>query len=700
MKTGTDLSHLYSLRRNFTVIAMTGRTGSGCTQIANQISQGFIESEYPKPNDPKFDLNNHSYKKYQIIYKFAKENFGPYTLINYRDIVSLFIFERPIEEFFKFLNTDQVNAAFNRIQRIFSDQVKEKHYVDLRKERPDGEKEKLDFILNEINICDFSKEIIQIKKKQRDFQSIQKKIKKINFEKIKQKDKAQAKSLYNLFFSLEFKSLSSDFHTVLKSISPAKHNIVFQLITNNIRRSGNPYKSKDIDASNIFQISDRINTLIKAIRNVNGTGETKVVIDSLRNPFEVMYFKQRFSAFYLMAVNRDPVQADKYLEDTYGKHFPVIKRLLDEEYIGGKGREFFKQFVRSCIEKADIHISYRTREETDDLNKNYRIDNTTPYFSWEMQLLKYISLIEKPGIVTPSSEERCMQMAYTAKCNSGCISRQVGAAITDEYYSIKAIGWNNTPEGQTPCLLRNIEPLLNSSPVQLKRQLKLEDELIKKLKIKEYNLSKGDYKGINYDLYSFTNFEKSDKVFISALKSNYESQIQNNKELLKGRNVCMCFKSLHNSCYDGKNQVHTRSLHAEESAFLQITKYGGTAIKNGKLFTTASPCELCAKKAYQLGIRVIYYVDPYPGISQKQILDTGKNPPQVRLFNGAIGNAYHWLYEPFMAYKDELSLLLGQNIKDKLSILQEEAEIKEMQYLNTIKNLESKIEKLEKKNRK
>jgi deoxycytidylate deaminase len=70
------------------------------------------------------------------------------------------------------------------------------------------------------------------------------------------------------------------------------------------------------------------------------------------------------------------------------------------------------------------------------------VDNTSPYFSWKMQLLKYVSLMSHPGLVTPSPEERCMQLAYTAKHNSGCISRHVGAAITDENYSIKAIGWN------------------------------------------------------------------------------------------------------------------------------------------------------------------------------------------------------------------------------------------------------------------
>ncbi len=35
------LDHLYSLRRNFTVIGLTGRTGSGCTTIARLLSKHF-----------------------------------------------------------------------------------------------------------------------------------------------------------------------------------------------------------------------------------------------------------------------------------------------------------------------------------------------------------------------------------------------------------------------------------------------------------------------------------------------------------------------------------------------------------------------------------------------------------------------------------------------------------------------------------
>ena len=89
-----------------------------------------------------------------------------------------------------------------------------------------------------------------------------------------------------------------------------------------------------------------------------------------------------------------------------------------------------------------------------------------------------------------------------------------------------------------------------------------------------------------------------------------------------------------------------------------MSKYGGNGIQNGFLFTTASPCELCAKKAYQLGIKRIYYIDPYPGISAIHILQSGSNDPELVLFTGAIGRAFHKLYSPLIPYKDELSALI------------------------------------------
>ncbi|MEY7479027.1 deoxycytidylate deaminase, partial [Citrobacter freundii] len=104
--------------------------------------------------------------------------------------------------------------------------------------------------------------------------------------------------------------------------------------------------------------------------------------------------------------------------------------------------------------------------------------------------------------------------------------------------------------------------------------------------------------------------------------------------------------------------VHTRALHAEENAFLQLAKYGGIGIVGGKLYTTASPCELCAKKAYQLGISEVVFIDPYPGITQDHIINIGTMPPKLIQFRGAIGKAYHRLYEQIIPIKDDLDYML------------------------------------------
>ncbi|MFA5848852.1 MAG: hypothetical protein WC833_03135 [Bacteroidales bacterium] len=610
-----DLSNIYSLRKNFTVIALTGRTGSGCTEVANCLSKGFANNNdlFPKPDE--LGYNHNAYRKYRIVYNYASKNFAPFTIINYRDILLAFILKYGFDEFISFLQSDLLKSEF----------------------KESG--------LN--TIPDFMGEIILLKKLQNKFKKLTQQA--INVINDRKKTSEDLEKLHNFIGSDNFKNISRQINIILQSKSLIKRNKTLQVIANNLRKYGNPYYGTNIDSKSIFTIAEIINDLIKSIRNKSEEKNTKIVIDTLRNPFEIMFFRQRFSAFYTFAINRSDIKRNYELNKRVVKEDKTeLEILLKEEHSGAKSAEFYKQNVSQCIQIADIHIAFMTYKEADLANR-FRIKNkeiVSPYYSWGMQLLKYVSLIDHPGIITPSAEERCMQFAYTAKYNSGCISRQVGAAITDENYSLKAVGWNNTPEGQVPCILRNAEDLINCET----------------------------------DISAFTPFEKHDEEFRSVLLQNYQTRIADHRDLLRGQNVSFCFKTLINSYCEGKNQVHTRSLHAEESAFLQISKYGGIGIKNGKLFTTASPCELCSKKAYQLGIKVIYYIDPYPGISKSQILHAGSKDrnPNIRLFDGAIGNAYHWLYEPLMTYKDELSLILDLEIKD---------------LTNTYKEKNSKLEK-------
>ena len=353
--------------------------------------------------------------------------------------------------------------------------------------------------------------------------------------------------------------------------------------------------------------------MIKAIRNARGSA--LVVIDAIRNPYEASFFRERYAAFYLVSINAPDSDRKTYLQNVHKFNVDRLNEIDDRE--SGKklsgDNVFIGQNVKKCIEMSDVHI----------FNPRNEFHNTNVL---RAQLAWYVSLMLHPGLVSPTAMERVMQVAYTARSNSGCISRQVGAVITDEEFSVKAIGWNDVAKGQVPCALRSLNSAVN-----------------------------------DFDPVTYSHYERNDPLFQQEAKQRL-IQLQQSDNL-NGRNLAYCFKDLKNKIDDGSNQVHTRSLHAEENAFLQIAKHGGSGIKGGELFTTASPCELCAKKAYQLGVKEIYFIDPYPGIAREHILAIGNEPPTLIQFRGAVGNGYHRLYEPTLPYKDELSHLSVKSSK-------------------------------------
>ena len=387
---------------------------------------------------------------------------------------------------------------------------------------------------------------------------------------------------------------------------------LYQEVGRNLRLSGNPYR-REIVEGQFFTIAERINAVVKQVHSFQQQQREKtfIVIDAIRNPLEAIFFQDRYASFFLLAVSTPENHRVRRLrEQRYSEE--DIASLDRTEYTPHDLDEpdfYSVQDIQACLQRADLYIS--NPDVTSEVNKYQLLAN---------QLIRFVSLIRRPGITTPTAVERCMQIAYTAKLNSGCISRQVGAVVTDKNYSVRALGWNDAPHGQVPCNLRNRDDLIG---------------------------------GI--DSVAYSEFETTDEKYLAHFR---ESTARFKGIELNGRNNSFCFKSEYNSFTGEKNQVHTRSLHAEENAFLQISKYGLAAIEGGILFTTASPCELCAKKAYQLGITDIVYIDPYPGIALTHILKGGSRNPELTLFSGAIGRAFHRLYSPIVAYKDELNALI------------------------------------------
>lgn len=565
------LHNLFARREQVVVIGLTGRTGSGCSTVAELLTRNFESLNPPQPVNSNPTPEQ---RKYRITHEYAKKHWKPFVSISISNVIQSFILDCKEGELEEFLSS-QAKLKEEKVAALIE---------EWRKTSPA-------WIQARNTIYDRNAKI--------------------------EDQEASLKTWRN--------DLGNFFSTIKTGLGPDATKLL-QLVGDNVRKSGTATSNKHLPEM-FYTLLNRVTNLIRTIKSVNQLKQssTLVVLDALRNPFEILYFKERFPSFYAIAITTNNEEREKRLTQT-GFNATQISELDKKEYpekskpLSGYD-SFTSQNIQSCLEKADIHIR---NDGTTPPNQQINLNHLSE------QLIRYISLMMHPGLVTPTRSERCMQVAFTAKMNSGCISRQVGAAITDEYGSIKAVGWNDVPEGQIPCILRSATDLLN-----------------------------------NTDEVAFSDYEYKDKEFRKQLDKSYKrfSIVDT-----RGRSACFCFKSEYNKLKDNDNQVHTRSLHAEENAFLQLSKYGGEGIKGGSLFTTASPCELCAKKAFQLGMREIVFIDPYPGISMDHILRSGpqKYRPSVQLFQGAIGQAYHRLYEPILPIKDELQAIM-QGAKEEHS---------------------------------
>lgn len=581
MKKDKAIDNIYEEREKFIIVGLTGRTGSGCTTVSKILStEIFEELNLHEPKTTDFDTNEQ--RKYQIVYSYIKQHWSPFFRISMTDVIFSFI----IQESFDNLIVKLSGIIGKELAKNISNELNAK-FPNLSAEY---------FYLNKEISKIFGTDIH-----------------------LDRSNRNNLKIAYNILIRLS--SIQSKFREVMNNniyIDKSNNTTVstftycLQEFGNRIRNHGDINPDKEFSGIHMFALARRANDFIKAVQAVNKANNhpTFICLDAIRSPYEATYFQDRYSSFYLVAVSTDDNERIRRLGEKLSHE--QIKALDSKEYPSKLKDEsrFTNQDIGACLQLADIYL-YNPYESTNE-----------KYFITEL-IVKYITLMKHPGLITPTSVERCMQIAYNAKLNSGCLSRQVGEVITDSHYSVKAVGWNSVAEGQVPCNLRNAENYL-----------------------------------INKDKSSFSTYELENQEFIDHMHKEYKRKI--GLSSLKGRLCSYCFKDEYEQITLQKNQVHTRSLHAEENAFLQIVKYGGEGIQGGKLFTSASSCVLCSKKAFQLGIKDIFYIDPYPDIATSHILSFGKDKtkcPKCHLFYGAIGRAYTCLYTQRIAIKDELSCL-------------------------------------------
>lgn len=674
INTNTYVNKIYNELGHYIIIGLTGRCGSGCSTTRDILcgTSKFNPEDYL--GNIKTDAIHNDDRDKNVILNFAKHHPVEFEAIRVRDILTSFILESK-NEFFELLN------------EVF------------RSNCGDGGKIKQDFYYYfNSNISKYDKDLdydIVCMKCESIWNSINNDI----YHFIENIDQDE----YDfLFQGLSY--ISNIIRDFLMNYVPNNdgYTVAYQYVGNIVRTYG---KLKVIDGKKryheegMYAVAKRINMLLKIMRRKEWIesnykkeirkrdkpirkSDVHVVIDCIKNVFEAEYLKVRYHSFYLVALTLDDdtrkyrLKNNKNLKDleikiidtreqpTMAKRLftkyciknenntkendideRVYNKLFNEDNSCAKlykeayensTNVFRLQDVDSCIQSADILINNNSTKE-----------------ELALTIVRYVSLMQHPGLVPPTVDERCMQVAQAAKLNSGCISRQVGAVVSDSVGKIISVGWNDAPATLgnecISCIRRSFDQLVDR-----------EDELA----YSYYELNQPEFRQKLIDIMKKTCDIDKQSIDDDELVRIFKKKAE---EISEGLPLAFCFKDIYSAMNNQRNQVHTRAQHAEENALEASDK---NRIINGTLYTTSSSCELCAKKALSYNIRRIVYIEPYTGITNDHVLGHEvKNGIRicrnrkyrvesmtVELFTGATQNAYTRLYSPLFPLKDELEL--------------------------------------------
>lgn len=94
------IEQMYVHRRDFIVVALTGITGSGCSDLANIMSNNFSDWDVRKPGEI-LDITQEIEKqdvvfqrKYEACYNVCSKQYQPFEILRYRNVLLLATLEK------------------------------------------------------------------------------------------------------------------------------------------------------------------------------------------------------------------------------------------------------------------------------------------------------------------------------------------------------------------------------------------------------------------------------------------------------------------------------------------------------------------------------------------------------------------------------------------------------------------------------
>ncbi|MHC1752998.1 deaminase [Humidesulfovibrio sp.] len=619
------------MRNGFSIIGLTGSLGSGSTEIASFISSGIgnysvelkVEQRAVKRN-----IRAH----FEFIKRKSNEFVAEKTAHSARlqdqnvkldqlfEIISSEVTAKQFEEKLKIVNRRLRDLLIRRkiIKYFLSNKWDTFHYISMST--------LIVKLMLTHAIASNGNRTPEYKKYCSD-KSIPTRLDRLVFEKAKAlhatilkfdaacEKKNWAEEDYKDFDDL-FHLLESVKKEIYESIKPDKE--FFQNMGDNIRATRNPFVAcGKVKYDDLNTIAIEANKIIKFQRNRKDGRKNYFVIDSFRNPAEVRYFRRRYGSFYLCSL----FAPKEYRRNKMGDRFDERADNRD----AGKYKlthELHKQDVPSCTLLADYAIN------TDKGIKHY-----------QFEIVRLLTLIDFPGLVPPRTDEVFMNFAYAISLRSTCLSRQVGAVITNTEGFVIASGWNDVGSGQLGCSLVCIDDYKKFADDEhsISNWAPLIDHYNSAKLFKDY--SDDDYfcfKDLESKSYLLKKFDKT------LQKSMFSDKFKKGDEL----------KALKDEL-SVKRLEYARSLHAEENAILQAARFGGNGIANGTIYTTTFPCELCSKKIYQAQLGRIVYTEPYPdSLSETVFLKDGVRQISIEQFEGVKSASFHRLFKAAIDLKE------------------------------------------------
>ncbi|MBW4888174.1 hypothetical protein KXQ82_00540 [Mucilaginibacter sp. HMF5004] len=281
------------------------------------------------------------------------------------------------------------------------------------------------------------------------------------------------------------------------------------------------------------------------------------IIDSIKNLDELELFRIVYRDIHYSIGIFSPIHIRKrHLADLEQMKESDIDKLIDRD----SGEEISHgQKVRDTFIQSDFFL---------------RLD-TFVGDAIEKRLERYLHLIFGSKVVTPTPDETAMYQASCAAGNSACLSRQVGAALTDKLGEILSVGWNDVPKFKGGLYQTDNHDPLGESDSRC------------------FNVGRGCW-----------NDQEKNIIATELVDILMKSQ------LIQEAQRVDFLKAIKKSKIKGLVEF-SRAIHAEMHAIITGSQIAGEKVRGGSLYITTYPCHNCARHIIVAGIEKVYYIEPY-----------------------------------------------------------------------------------------